>query len=242
MPSPEAKSALTPTGKIRVAFISTSIYAIKDSKTGEVKGIAVDLGNDLARQLGVPLEPKVYSNVTALLAGAKAGELDVALMGINAERAAVLDFSAPYMEVELGYLVRAGAPIAGISEIDRPGVRVGVLEKGGSDLALSRTLRNAELVRAPSGSELYSWLGAGKVDVVAATKTALFVEADKMPGSRVLDGRFLVEPIGAGVPRGRNAAAAAYIGSFVETEKANGQVKAAIERAGLRGVVVAPPR
>ncbi len=95
VPSPEAKSALTPTGKIRVAFISTSIYAIKDSKTGEVKGIAVDLGNDLAHQLGATLEPKVYSNVTALLAGAKAGELDVALMGINAERAMVLPFRRP---------------------------------------------------------------------------------------------------------------------------------------------------
>jgi polar amino acid transport system substrate-binding protein len=239
-PSADARAALSPAGKLRVGFVSTSIYATKDPKTGELKGVGVDLGQDLAGRLGVPFSPVAYSNVAAVINAAKAGEIDVALMGINAERAAALDFSAPYMEVELGFLVRAGSPIAGIADVDKPGVRVGVLEKGGSDLQLSRTLKYAELVRAPSGAELYALLGAGKADVISATKTALYVEADKMPGSRVLDGRFLVEPIGAGVPKGRNAAAAAYVGSFVESAKADGLVKSAIDRAGLRGVVVAP--
>jgi polar amino acid transport system substrate-binding protein len=77
---------------------------------------------------------------------------------------------------------------------------------------------------------------------VASTKTSLFVEADRLRGSRVLDGGFLVEPIGAGVPKGRGAAAVAFTGDFVETEKSSGRVKAAIDRAGLRGVVVASPR
>lgn len=241
-PNRDAKAALAPTGKLRVAFVSTSIYAFKDPSTGDLKGIAVDLGSDLARRLEVPFEPLLYSNVTALLAGAKGGEVDVALMGINAERATALDFSSPYMEVELGYLVRPGSPIANASEIDRSGVRVGVLEKGGSDLHLSRTLKSAELVRAPNASELYALLKSARVDAVASTKTALYVEAEKLPGSRVLDGRFLVEPIGAGVPKGRNPAAASYVANFIEMEKANGQVKAAIDRAGLRGVVVAPPK
>jgi polar amino acid transport system substrate-binding protein len=239
-PSAEAKAALSPTGKLRVAFVSASLYATKDPKTGELKGVAVDLGQDLARQLDVPFSPIVYSNVSAVITAAKAGELDVALMGINAERATALDFSAPYMEVELGYLARPGSPIAGLADVDKFGVRVGVLDKGGSDLQLSRTLKNAELVRAASPAELYALLGAGKADVIAATKTALLVEADKLPGSRVLEGRFLVEPIGAGVPKGRNPAAAAYVGRFVESAKADGLVKSAIDRAGLRGVVVAP--
>jgi polar amino acid transport system substrate-binding protein len=241
-PSVDAKAALAPTGKLRVAFISTSIYAIKDPQSGELRGVAVDVGNDLARRLGVPFSPAVYSNVPALIAGAKAGELDVVLMGINPERAMAIDFSAPYMEVELGYLVRAGAPITGIADVDKPGVRVAVLEKGGSDLQLSKSLRNAQLIRTASATELYSLLESGKADVVASTKTALFIEAAKIPGSRVLDGRFLVEPIGAGVPKGRNPAAATYVADFVEAAKADGLIKAAIERAGLRGVVVAPPR
>ena len=163
-------------------------------------------------------------------------------MGINAERATVMDFSAPYMEVEQGYLVRAGVPIGTASDVDKTGIRIGVLEKAGADMYLSRTLKNAVLVRTQSVAELYALLGAEKADVIAATKTTLFGAAESRPGSRVLDGRILVEPIGTGVPKGRDTAAAMYVGKFVEEAKAEGLVTAAIERAGLRGVVVAPPR
>jgi polar amino acid transport system substrate-binding protein len=240
-PSAEAKAALAPTGKLRVAFISVPLYATKDSATGELKGVAVDLGKDLARRVGVPFEPVGYANPPALIGGAKSGEWDVALMGINAERAAAMDFTAPYMEVEQGYLVRAGVSIATPSEVDRTGVRIGVLGGSGADLHLSKTTKNAALVRIKSLVENYALLDTGKADVIAATKTALFDGAASRPGSRVLDGRFLVEPIGMGVPKGRDSAAAVYVGKFVKDAKAQGLVQSAIERAGLRGVVVAPP-
>lgn len=239
----ETKAALAPTGKLRVAFLSPApLYAIKDPATGELKGVAIDLGKELSGRVGVPFEPVGYAAVPALIAGAKAGEWDVALMGINAERATVMEFSAPYMEVEQGYLVRAGVPIATALDVDKAGVRIGVLEKAGADLYLSRTLKNAVVVRAANSAELYALLGAGKADVIAATKTALFAEAEKQPGSRVLDGRLLSEPIGMGVPKGRDAAAAAYVGKFVEAAKEDGSVKSAIDRAALRGVVVAPAK
>ena len=241
--SSETRAALAPTGKLRVAFISPApLYATKDLVTGELKGVAVDLGKELSRRVGVPFEPVGYATVPALIAGAKTGEWDVALMGVNAERAVVMDFSAPYMEVELGYLVRAGVSIATASDVDKTGVRVGVPEKGGADVYLSRTLKNAVLIRAPNAAELYALLRDGKADVIAATKTALHGEAEKQPGSRVLDGQILSEPIGMGVPKGRDSVAIAYVIKFVEAAKAEGLMKSAIERAGLRGVVVAPPK
>jgi polar amino acid transport system substrate-binding protein len=144
------------------------------------------------------------------------------------------------MEVEQGYLVRAGVSIATASDVDRAGIRIAVLEKSIADLHLSRTLKNAVLVRAKSLAGNYALLDAGKADVIAATKTALFAGAASRPGSRVLDSRLLVEPIGMGVPKGRNAAAAVYVAKFVEDAKAAGLVKSAIEGAGLRGVAVAP--
>jgi len=240
-PTQEQKQALAPTGKLRVAFLSAVIYGMKDSATGELKGMAVDLGKDLARRVGVPFDPVVYTGNPALIAGAKSGEWDVALTGIVPERAAVMDFSAPYMELEQGYLVRAGVAIATASDVDKAGVRIGVAEKSGADLYLSRTLKNATLVRVKNFVELYA-LGSAKaadVHVIATGKPGLFATAAKAPGSRVLDGRIFVEPIGMGVPKGR-AAAAVYVGKFVEEAKAEGLVKSAIERAGLRGVVVAP--
>ena len=239
-PTPEARQALAPSGKLRVAFLSAAIYATKDPATGEVKGVAVDLGGELARRLAMPFEPVLYPNPPAILSAAKSGEVDVALMGINAERAAVLDFSAPYIEVEQTYLVRAGAPIPTASDVDKTGVRVGVLERAGADVLLSGTLKHATLVRAKTASELFGLLDSGNADVIAATTAGLVGAAEQRPGSRVLEGRILAEPIGMGVPKGRNPSAAAYVGKFVEEAKAAGLVKSAIEAAGLRGVVVAP--
>jgi len=239
-PTPETRQALAPTGKLRVAIFSAPIFAIKDPATGELKGVAVDLGKDLSRRIGVPFEPVSYTALPMLIAGAKAAEWDVTFSGIDAARAAAMDFSAPFMEVEQGYLVRAGAAIATASEVDKAGIRVGVIEKGGVDHHLSQTLKNATIVRARNAAELNALLGTGKVEVIAATKVALFAVAQGLPGSRVLDGRILVEPIGMGVPKGRDAPAASYVGTFVEEAKASGLVKSAIERAGLRGVVVAP--
>jgi len=239
-PTPETRQALAPTGKYRVAFLSGAIYATKDPSTGELKGVAVDLGKELARRIGVQYQPVVYPNPGAIVAGAKSDEWDVAFMGINAERAAVMDFSAPYMEVEQTYLVRAGVPVATMSDVDKAGIRVGVLERAGADMRLSGTLKNATLVRVKTVPELYEVLDSGKADVIAATTTTLLAGAQQRPGSRVLAGRILAEPIGMGVPKGRNPAAVAYVGRFVEDAKAGGLVKSAIERAGLGGAVVAP--
>lgn len=237
--SPETKAAVAPTGKLRVAFLSAVIFAIKDPATGELKGVAVDLGKELARRVGVPFEPVVYAAVSALIGGAKSGEWDIVLTGIDAERAAAIDFSAPYMELEQGYLVRDGISIATVSDVDKAGIRIGVLEKAAADNLLSQTLKNAVLVRSKGIAELYALLESGRADVIATGKPGLFAVAAKQPGSRVLDGRILVEPIAMGVPKGRNVAAV-YVGNFVEEAKADGLVKSVIERAGLRGVVVAP--
>jgi polar amino acid transport system substrate-binding protein len=236
----ETRQALAPTGEMRVAFLSAVLYASKDPATGELKGVAVDLGKELARRVGVPFQPVLYPNPAAIIAGAKSGQWDVALMGISAERAAAVDFSAPYMEVEQGYLVRPGVPIATASDVDQTGIRIAVIDKAGADLHLSSTLRNATLVRTKSLGELGTVFESGKADVIAATKTFLVGKAVSQPGSRVLDGRILVEPIGMSVPKGRNAIAAAYVGKFVEDAKTAGLVKSAIEGAGLRGVEVAP--
>lgn len=241
-PTPEARQAVAPTGQLRVAFLSGPLYAAKEPTTGELKGVAVDLGRELAHRVGVPFQPVLYPNPGAILAGAKSGEWDVALMGINPERAATLDFSSPYMEVEQGYLARAGIPVTSASDVDKSGIRVAVAEKTGADVHLSSALKNATLVRTKSVAELDAVLDSGNADVIAATKALLFDRAAKRMGSRVLDGSFLVEPIGMGVPKGRNAIAAEYVSRFVEEAKATGQVKSAIETAGLRGVSVAPAK
>jgi polar amino acid transport system substrate-binding protein len=238
----ETRAALAPTGKLRVAFLSAPIYVAKDAASGELRGVAVDLGKALAQRVDVPFDPIVYASFPELMSGAKSGQWDVALMGVDPGRATAVDFSAPFMNVEQGFLVRAGFPVADVSAADAPGVRVGVLEKSSLDGLLSQTLKNATIVRARTLAENYALLDAGKADAVAGTKPALFNAAASRPGTRVIDGGLPSDQIGMAVPKGRGASAPEYVGRFVEEAKATGLVKAAIERAGLRGVVVAPSR
>ena len=113
--------------------VTVPLYASKDASTGQFRGVAPSLGADLAKRLGVPYEPVPYASVPALMAGAKAGEWDITTMGINPERAALMDFSVAFMEVEQGFLVRAGVALNSADEVDRAGIRIGVLEKAAGD-------------------------------------------------------------------------------------------------------------
>lgn len=241
-PDDETRQAMAPTGRLRVAFLSAPIYVTKDAATGELKGVAVDLGKELARRASVPFDPVVYASFPELMSGARSGLWDVALMGVDPERAKAVDFSAPFMNVEQGFLVRAGVAIEAASAVDVSGIRVGVLEKSSLDALLSRTLKSATIVRAKTLAENFALLDAGQADVSAATKPALFAAAASRPGTRVLDGGLPGDPVGMAVPKGRAVSAARYVGQFVEEAKAEGTVKASIERAGLRGVTVAPAR
>ena len=238
----KARAALAPTGKLRVAFFSAPIYGVKDPATGNLKGLGIDLGSGLAKNLGVPFEPVPYRDLAELVGSAKDGKWDVAVMTTNAKRAEVVDFSNPYLLVEQGVLVRAGSPIAKLSDVDKAGIQVGSVNKSASGIHLTKALKNAKLVLVDNLAELEELLTSGKVDAIAIGKTFLFRVSAKLPGSRVLDDSLLDEKASMGVVKGRDPAGLAYLNQFVEQAKAAGVVKTAIERDKLKGDKVAPPK
>lgn len=238
-PTQEEKLALAPTGKLRGAFFYEPAHATKDPASGELKGIAIDLGKELARRIGVPFEAVPYPTPVALFESITSGQWDIAFTGITSARAKDLDFSAPYVQIEIGYLVAKGSSIANISGVDRPGVRIAVVEKGGTDALLAPTLKAATLVRTPTLADGVELLRSGKADAVAGIKTVLFPMTDRFPDLQVLDGRIGVLDIGIGVPKARPVGAS-YVWKFADEMKAEGFVKAAVERAAVRGLVAAP--
>jgi polar amino acid transport system substrate-binding protein len=240
--TPEVRLALAPTGKLRVGFLATApLHAVKDPATGQLKGPAVDLGRELARRIGVPFEPVPYTSFAPLLAGAKSGEWDIAMMGISSERAQAVDFTAPYMVVEFSYLVPDGSSISTLADVDKPGVRIAVLERSSPDAYLSRSLRNAALVRVPTLAETVQTVQGRQADAAFATKASMLSQSTKLPGSRVLDDPSGGEETAIAVPKGRPLATQ-YARKFIEAAKSEGVVKAAIAKAELRGVVVAASR
>lgn len=234
-PSREERAALAPAGKLRVAlYTGAPASIVRGSTPDDSKGVGFDLGRELARRIGVPFEPVVYPSPGAIMDGLTAGEWDIAFFGPTPAREAVLNFTAPLLVIEHGYLVPGGSAIATIEAVDRPGIRVGAPQGGSVNAFLARSLKNATVVASPSvpaGEEL---LLSGKVHAFAANKANLFQLADKMPGSRVLDGRIGVDEVAIALPKGREIAMV-YLKKYVENVRSEGLVKAAVQRVGLRG-------
>lgn len=230
---------LVKAGKIRAGLAQAPIIATKDAATGELRGVAVDLSRELAARLGVELVQVPYPRPGAVMAGLKTNAWDVAFLGIDPARAAEADFSPPYLEVDLRYLVTANSPIRSLADADKAGVRIAVPRGDLVDILLRDRLKQAELVRADTVVGAFDLLQAGKAEVCALPLPNLLQYSARLPGSRILGERFGVNRLGMVVPKGQ-ARHLTYFSEFIEAAKASGFVQQAIERAGLRGVQVAP--
>ena len=155
---------------------------------------------------------------------------------IDNKRAELLDFTTPYLQVEQGYLVRAGVAIAKMADVDRAGIRVGVIAKSASQTHLAKSLKDAKLVEVGNLMALKELIVSGKADAIAIGKPFLYSVSEKLPGSQVLDGAIIADDVAVGVVKGRNPAGLAYANRVVDQVKAGGVVKKAIERDKLRGV------
>jgi polar amino acid transport system substrate-binding protein len=234
------RSDLAPTGTLRVGVnYGNFLLVTKDPAGGHGRGIVIDLAQELGRRAGVPVEFVAYDTAGALADSARSGAWDVAFLGAEPARAGEIAFTAAYLEIEATYLVPAGSPLRTIADVDREGVRIAVAAKSAYELYLTRSIQRATLVRAEGLDGSFNRFVADKLDALAGLKARLVMDAEKLPGSRILDGRFTAVQQAIGTPKAR-AAAAAYLGEFVEDVKTSGLVAQAIARHGVRGVSVAP--
>ena len=240
MISPSLLSVLAPTGKLRVGInYGNPVLATRDPSSGDLRGVAVDLARELGKRVAVPVTLVAYESAGKMFDAVKASAWDIAFLATDPGRANAISFTAPYIEIEGTYLVPAGSPLRAIGEVDRKGVRIAVSANSAYDLFLARSIQYAELIRAPTPDAAFELIVAGTVDVVAGVRQFLVAHAAKPPGSRVLNGRFMAIQQALGIPKGR-AAGAQYLCEFIEDVKASGLVAQAIEKAGVRGVSVAP--
>lgn len=240
--SPEVRQTLAPTGKLRVGvYPGSPTSMLRDRVSGEVRGVSVDLGKELAKRLGVPYEQVEYRRIAEVIEGLKAGAADFSITNATPLRAKDVDFTQPLLSIELGYLVPPASPLLTVNEVDGPGIRVGVTQGSTSQSTLPRQLQNAAVVPAPTLKAAIEMLSQRKLDAFATNKAILFEMSESLPGSRVLDGRWGVEHLAIAIPKGRDQAMS-YLRQFVEEVNALGLVVRAAERAGLRGTVKAESR
>jgi polar amino acid transport system substrate-binding protein len=242
-PDPQARAAaeLAGNGTLRAAINFGNPILASRGTNGEARGVSVDLAREAARRLGLPLVLVTFNSAGAVVEAIKERRVDLAFVAIDPVRGADMDYTAAYVIIEGAYLVRNASPLQHNDEVDRSGTRVAVGRGSAYDLYLTRELKAASLVRAPTSPAVTDLFLADNLDVAAGVKQQLEADAKRVGGVRLLPGRFMVIEQAMGVPKGR-LAAQAWLSRFIEEAKASGFVAAALLRHGIEGAVVAPPR
>ena len=233
--------AFTPTGALRASInLGNPILARKDVVTGEVGGVSVDLANEFAKRLGVPLELLVFDTASKSVEAVKTEQADIGFFAIDPLRGEGIRFTGPYVLIEGAYLVRNDSLLQSNEEVDRSGTRVMVGKGSAYDLYLTRELKAASIERAPSSPDVVPAFLAENADVAAGVKQQLESDAQRLGGLRLLPGRFMVIQQAMGTPASRGEAAAKALAEFIEECKTNGFVANALARHGIQGASVAP--
>jgi polar amino acid transport system substrate-binding protein len=229
------------TGKLRAAInFGNPILASKDA-AGEPRGVSVDLAREAGRRLDLPVDLVLFNSAGNVVEAVKARQVDLAFVAIDPVRAADMEYTAPYVIIEGAYLVRNGSPLQRNEEVDRPGTRVAVGRGSAYDLFLTRELKSATLVRAPTSPEVTNLFLAQNLEVAAGVKQQLEADAKRVGGVRLLPGRFMVIEQAMGVPKGR-VASQAWLSGFIEEMKASGFVADSLKKHGIEGAGVAPAK
>ena len=238
----EVLKDIAPTGKLRVGINLGNAVLAQKSASGELGGVSVDLARELGKRLAVPVELVEFQAAGRSFAAMAKNEIDIAFFAIEPKRAAEVAFTPPYVIIEGAYMVPKDSPLKTPSDVDRPGIRVGVGLGSAYDLYLTRTLKNATIVRAKVGGGQASidLFYAEKLDAAAGVRQPLNAHAKTNPNVRVMEERFMEIAQAMGMPQGRPAAAR-YLRDFIEEMKKSGFVAAALKRSNQPVTAVAPP-
>jgi len=165
------------------------------------------------------------------------GAWDVAFLAIDPKRGLEIDFTRPYVIIEASYMVRSDSPLQVIDDVDTPGHRIAVGAGSAYDLFLTRNIRHAEIVRAPTGSEAIAMFLREGLEAAAGVKSPLRRYAADHGGLRVMDGRFMAIEQAVAIPKGRTAARR-FAQATLDDLIASGFIAAELERSGQRDALV----
>jgi len=238
-PRTAASTELGATGKLRAAINYGNPVLANRGANGEPQGVSVDLAREAARRLGLPTELMTFNSAGNVVEAIKAKQVDLAFVAIDPVRAADMEYTAPYVIIEGAYLVRSASSLQHNEEVDRPGTRVAVGGGSAYDLYLTRELKLATLVRAPTSPAVTDLFLSQNLEVAAGVRQQMEADARRVGGVRLLPDRFMVIEQAMGVPKGR-VAAQAWLSNFIDEMKASGFVAEALRRHGIEGAAVAP--
>ena len=238
---PDIISDLAHTGVLRAGInLSNFLLVTKVNSTGDPEGVAPDLAAEVAMRLGVSVKYVTFKSPGELADAIAKDVWDIGLIGAEPQRAETIAFTSAYAEIDATYLVPSDSRLNAIADVDSEGVRIAVTARSAYGLWLDRNIKHAELIRSDTLDSAYEEFVNAKLSALAGLRPRLLSDLGKLPGSRILDGRFMSVQQAIGTSR-KNPAGAAFLRGFVEEAKASGLVARLIERHKVRGLSVAPP-
>jgi polar amino acid transport system substrate-binding protein len=238
--TPDLIRAFAPTGTMRASInLGNPILANKNPNTNEPFGVSIDLAREFAKRLGVGIELVVFDAAGKSVEAVRGEQADIGFFAIDPLRGEGISFTAPYVLIEGSYMVPTDSALQSNDEVDHAGIRVTVGKGSAYDLFLTRELKHADIVRAPTSTVVDVFVDQ-KLEVAAGVKQQLEADLVRFPNHRLLPGRFMVIQQAMGTPKSRGAEAAAYLANFVEDMKSSGFVAEALARHHIQGASVAP--
>src|SRR5258707_2609730 len=187
----EAASRLASNGELRAALIVSNPVLVIRGADGQLGGVSVELARALAAKLNVPVRLIAYENPARYNESLGKDEWDIGLAARDPSRGEHLAFSDVFMEVDNGYVARPGLSLKTANEVDRAGIKIAVAQGSAPDGFLTRTIKNAKIVRVPGGlAAAREVLAEGRADVYGENVHLASRIAADLPGAFVLDGRF----------------------------------------------------
>ncbi len=233
---------ITKSGVLRVC-IWPMYYSIsfRNTDTGQLEGIDIDLSRELAKDMGVKLE-YVETSFGTFIADLQANKCDIGMFAVGAtmKRAQAVAFSDPYLISGVYAVVRKGGPISSWADIDKSGINVGVSLGSYVEPFLRSYLKKAQTVAVAPPATTQAELMAQRVDVMMTDYPSSIKMNAQFDWSTTVEPpeKLSVTPYAYVMNQG-DQIWLNYVNLFVRTIKLDGRLKAAAEKNKL-GPIVAP--
>jgi polar amino acid transport system substrate-binding protein len=234
------KDEIAPTGKLRVAIaISPAGGAFWSTRNdaGGYAGVPVDLGREMAVELGVPVEYVAYPNSGQIVDAVSTGAWDVSFLPKDREREARMSFGPSYEVTDATYIVKAGSLATNFATLDQPGVKVAAVNNTTTMRGAIAHLKSARVTGYQTYDEIFALLKKGEIDAFALSREQLNAIARKIPGTRVLDETFKQTVTAVAVPL-NHPLALVFVTKFMTEAAANGTLRKAYDENGLKDMPI----
>ena len=230
------KDEIAPTGKLRVAIAISpagGAFWCRKNDAGGYSGVPVDLGKEMAAQLGVPVDYVVHQNSGQITDAASKGSWDVTFLPKDPERETKMSFGPIYEIADATYIVKAGSTATNFQTLDQPGTKVAAVNNTTTMRGAMAHLKNARVTGYQTYDEIFNLLRNGDIDAFALSRDQLKQMALKIPGTRVLDETFKQTVTAVAVPL-NHPLALAFVTKFMTDAITNGVLRKAYDDNGLK--------